>query len=600
MRLDPASHPLGSLVLVSLLTAAPASGAQSFGHEWVSFTKAPGRLVAGEPVSDPNHEVDLAWADLNLDGWVDLVCVRKEPWATAGKRTNLLLMNDGGVLTGFTPLFASASDVPGDQGFLTPTNDRDVAIADIDLDGWPDVITAPTISVGDPKHIGHPRIYRNLGEDAGGSWLGLRHEDARIPQLVTHVTGLPVNPNFCSVAAGDVNGDGAPDLYFVDYDSSVTDSFTENPAFDLDDRLLINDGAGYFTDESTLRMTPQMLISDFGTHAEIADVNGDGANDVVKDNALLNYAIRAIYNDPEDVGQFQFYENFETTSNPYDFNLGDLNNDGRLDIVISSDFSDRYRYNLGNDPLGRVIWGPARLFQFLAGAENEFGANNLVTDLDGDGWNDVVICDVDVDVPGIGGRIHIYHNPGGAAGTEIELIEEREAPTPDGWIGAGGIHFADLIGGHDVATFDLDRDGDTDMILARNDETMVWENTADPDVCQTDLGFGGPGTASLSVCGPALKTGATADLTLTGAPPGAPSILGVAAAPSPVPFAGGLLVPFPPLSVVNVVADALGAVTLPVPGGNGPLSLVAQFVVIDGGAPEGFQLSNAVEVLLLP
>ena len=588
------------LCVAPLALAAPSlAHAQGFGNEWISFTEDSARLVVGEPVSDPTHEVDFAWGYLNLDGWTDLVVVRKEPFATPGKRTNLLLMNNAGVLTGFTPLFASASDVPGDQGFLTPTNDRDVAIADVNLDGWPDVITATTISVGAPKHLGHPRVYMNLEQDGSGNWRGLRHEDARIPQLYTYGTGLPVNPNFCSVAAGDVTGDGYPDLYFIDYDSSVTPSFIENPAHDLNDRLLINDGAGYFTDESTLRMTAGMLQSDFGTHAEIADINQDGAPDIVKDNALVNYAVRAIYNDPGNEGVFNIYENFETSSNPYDFNLGDLNADGRLDIVVSSDFKDRYLYNLGNDPLGRVIWGPPKVFTFLAGADGGFAANDLIVDLDGDGWNDVVICDIDVDVPGVSGRIFVYHNPGGTIGEEITLREERQTASPGGWLGAPGLFQQDLVGGHDVAAFDIDRDGDTDLVLGRNNGTFVWTNDLDPIVCQEDLGFGGPGGTTLSVCGPALSTGSTADLLLAGAPPGAPAFLGFGFDVNPIPFAGGTLVPFPPAGVLGFVTDAAGEVLQPVTGG-GALELVVQFVVVDPLQAEGFQVSNAVQLLLLP
>ena len=33
--------------------------------------------------------------------------------------------------------------------------------------------------------------------------LGLRHEEARIPQLFEYANGLPKNPRFCAVAAGD-------------------------------------------------------------------------------------------------------------------------------------------------------------------------------------------------------------------------------------------------------------------------------------------------------------------------------------------------------------------------------------------------------------
>ena len=73
-----------------------------------------------------------------------------------------------GILTDRTAEFATASSVPGDNGFLTPTNDRDVYLIDLDLDGWLDMITAVTISDSDPKYIGHPRIYMNLCCEVGG------------------------------------------------------------------------------------------------------------------------------------------------------------------------------------------------------------------------------------------------------------------------------------------------------------------------------------------------------------------------------------------------------------------------------------------------
>ena len=111
-------------------------------------------------------------------------------------------MNEGGVLVDRTAQYAAQSDVSGDQGFLTPTNDRDVELVDVDDDGWLDVVTATTLTDNSSKHLSHPRIYINLGE-IDGVWQGIRHEDARMPQM--HATA---GPRFCSVASGDLDGDG--------------------------------------------------------------------------------------------------------------------------------------------------------------------------------------------------------------------------------------------------------------------------------------------------------------------------------------------------------------------------------------------------------
>ena len=579
------------------LVLAPASHAQ-FGVQWVTFAEEPGLLSVPDPISGLDIEVDFAWGDLDQDGWTDLVVVRKEPFSALGKRTNLLLRNEYGVLTDRTASFATASDVPGDQGFATPTADRDVTLSDVDLDGWLDVITAVDVSPADSKAVGHPRVYRNLG--SAGAWLGLEYQEARIPQLLVHGSGLPVNPLFLSVSAGDVTADGAPDLYFTDKES---DPLYSPPAgTDLDDRLLVNDGHGWFADESLQRMTPTMLDSEFGAHARIADVNLDGVADVVK-NTTLNHPleISVLYNDPSNAGQFHIFDPFYEGGEPYHFDLGDLNNDGRLDVVIADDLQDRYMYNTGTDLLGRVVWGPKRTFEFLTGGDDGFGSNPLVVDLDEDGWNDVVMCDISDGTPtGYVRRIHIYHNPGGAVGEEILLREEREHGGSSSWLGAVGLYEDDLGAGHDVAAFDVDGDGDKDLILGRKDGTFAWANQLDPGICQPTSHADQPGTLSLALCGEPLFSGSGGELQVTGAAPGATVFLGYGFSSHPTAFAGGTLVPLPPVGVLPVTADALGAWSIPVAGGGGPWTVYLQAVAADAASPGGWALSNAVAAEVLP
>jgi hypothetical protein len=440
------------------LALLPAGAlAQGFNNDWVTYALDQSRISASPSLGVVDtEEKDYAWGDLDQDGWTDLVSVRKQPFSTPGKRANVLYMNENGVLTDRTALYATMSDVPGDQGFLTPTNDRDVALADVDQDGWLDIVTATTYgSSSEPKSLTHPRVYINRGKDGQGNWLGFRYESGRIPTLGS------AGPNFCAVAAGDMTGDGYPDLFFSGYSG-------------WNDVLLINNGSGFFANESTLRMTSQMLSSSFGTSAVVVDLNLDAAADVVKDSALGGNGVSAIYNNPSNVGYFNIYDNFHGGFAAYHVTTGDLNNDGRPDVVVSDDGSDRYRYNLGTDPLGRVTWGPAKTFQFVTGGDDGFGSNNLVADLDGDGWNDVLICDVDVDISGCNRRMHIYHNPGGAVGSQPTLIEE--AGSSPAWRGVAGMLSSDLTGVHDVAVFDLDNDGDMDMIVGRCSGTFAWIN----------------------------------------------------------------------------------------------------------------------------
>ena len=426
---------------------------------WASFHEDPSRLVAGADLgADDDEEKDYAWGDLDKDGWTDLVVVRKQPFTTSGRRVNVLFMNESGVLVDRTADYATAADVAGDSGFQTPTNDRDVVVTDVDGDGWLDVVTSTTISPGQPKRISHPRVYVNLQEDGGGNWLGLRYEESRTPNLGTF-------PNFCGIAAGDVTGDDRPDLFFAHYEQAAD--------VDLDDRLWINDGSGSFSDQSAQRMTQTMREVSFGTAAAIVDVNGDGVNDVVKNSALgstggTGPSVSVIYNDPGDEGFFNIFQTAYEGA-PYHVNIGDLNRDGKTDLVIADDGPDRYLINGGNDGLGRVDWSPAYTYQVN---DDGFASNNLIANLDDDDWDDVLIADVDVDIPGCDRRMHIYHNKGGAIGGNVTLEEESGG----GSKGVSGMSSSDLSGTHDVAVFDLDNDGDLDMILGRCDGTNVWIN----------------------------------------------------------------------------------------------------------------------------
>jgi hypothetical protein len=475
MIYSPTSSAITRLLALTALTflLTPSSQGQI---GWASYTKDNSRLNASSgTVMNDGQEKDYAWGDLDQDGWTDLIIVRKTPYTNPGGKVNVLLMNEGGVLTDRTAQYAVDSSVAGDNGFKTATNDRDVAVADVNGDGWLDVITSTAIAPNQPKHISHPRVYINQGSNGNGDWLGLRYEDALIPDFGTF-------PNFCAVAVGDLTGDGFPDLYFAHYEQSAQ--------VDINDKLLVNDGTGKFTDESTARMTSAMLDSSFAVSAVIADMNGDGFNDVVKDTALGSTGAagpRVIvdYNDPLNVGFFSLYDEAYSGA-PYHANVGDLNQDGKLDMIISDDAADRYLLNNGTDALGRVKWSAAYTFN----VDDGFGSNNIVVDLNNDGWNDVLICDVDVDIPGCSRRMHVYHNKGGTVGGKVILKEESGG----GFTGLTGIKSSDLRGMHDVAVFDVDNDGDLDLILGDCNGTNLFVN----DLYEP----GGP--IGTNYCGPAV------------------------------------------------------------------------------------------------
>ena len=104
---------------------------------------------------------------------------------------------------------------------------------------------------------------------------------------------------------------------------------------------------------------------------------------------------------------------------------GDLNGDGKLDVVIADDSKDVYCINTGNDALGQP-----NFTQFtIADSLTEFGNTIRIHDWDKDGKPDVIIVDVDADLPTFcpttGRRTHIYRNV--YSGSNSGILEEATA-----------------------------------------------------------------------------------------------------------------------------------------------------------------------------
>ncbi len=461
-----------NMVKWSIQTAVVLVFTSSAYPQWVKFLNQSATRISAVPANGLSDvdEKDFAWGDIDKDGDIDLVSVRKEPFTSPGKRTNVLYMNENGVLTDRTAQYATATDVAGDNGFLTPTNDRDVVLTDVDGDTWLDIVTATTLSDGDTKVIGHPRIYRNLGAVAG-VWQGFRFENARIPTMVS-VAGAAGNPRFCSVAAGDLTGDGLPELWFGDYDSGPS----EGPTGDFDDRLLLNNGNGFYTDVTngagsrfsgtiTVLGTPYPFRqSAFGAAAAIADINGDGKLDIIKQTSLNDPRyVGVAYNKSTQQGFFEQYQVVNTAA-PYFFSVGDLNNDNRNDIVVTDDGTDTYLINTGNAANGAANF-TSLTFPTSTGG---FGSQSVIADLDNDGWNDVLIADVDVDIPPCGSRVaDILRNNGNAPNVTFAAD-------------SGNYPQANLAGVHNFAVFDINGDGWLDVVSGRCSTIEVWIN--DPPV----------------------------------------------------------------------------------------------------------------------
>ncbi len=392
---------------------------------WISYTNETSlRLSASSALGAADvEEKDYDFHDVDHDGDLDLVSVRKQPFTTAGGRPNVLFMNINGVLTDQTSIY-----IPG---FLDATNDRDVQLVDVNNDTWPDIVTAAACNSGNCGMASQSRLYMNLGDGGDATWDGFG------PPTVLF-TGI----NFCAVGAGDVTGDNYADLYFVSYNAAAGD------------QMMINGGPGNpgtFTVQNN-RLTAAMLSSGFGTSSWIVDMNGDGRNDIVKSE---NGPVEVFNNNPANQGFFNTLDGVYGGA-AYHSGVGDLNNDGKLDIVVSDDGTDRALMNTGNGGDGMANFNQVTLPASTSG----FGSDSYIVDLDGDNWKDIIIADVDVDAPGCTRVSDILRNMGGAN----FVFDPANIPT------------SSLTGVHDFAIFDINGDELLDIVIGKCSGTQVWIN----------------------------------------------------------------------------------------------------------------------------
>ena len=386
------------------------------------------RLQLTTVANSDDEEKDIWPADLDKDGWTDVIVVRKEPFSAASEppKSDLLLMNQNGVLADMTSALAP-------EFLSNPSFARDVYVVDVDNDSWDDVVIVNTFNQ-------QPMLYMNLGEDASGQWLGLADESAdRLPTLTSD------QPLICAVWAGDLTGNGAQDLYFVNYRVNSGGGTAK-------DFLLINDGSGHFSDEGATR-AGDLLNSAFGTAGQIHDMDGDGDLDIVKNTTLYNVfpwnsrGVIVLFNDG--TGNFPTWQNLVTNASPYMFEVVDFNGDGLLDLYVVDDGADKVLTATSHQADVSLGFNTVNLG---FSSSNGFGGNVHAADLDLDGDLDVVVSDVDVDIPPCNSsrRMAIYENVDGTFQDPY-----------------GNANFDWVTNSYDVALLDINNDGLVDILSGK-------------------------------------------------------------------------------------------------------------------------------------
>lgn len=234
-----------------------------------------------------------AAADFNNDGWLDVfVC---------GSDRNYLFLNDG------HGHFRDASHEAGLDGLPACTAPL---VLDYDNDGAADVFLS---------NVGKQMLLHNEFKKTGK----LRFTD------VSSAAGVAYQAVGFSAVAGDVNGDGLPDIYVTSYNyygKVVPDSWfrATNGTKSL---LFINQGNGTFKEEAEKW---GVANGRWSYAAEFVDIDGDGKLDLFVAN---DFGEKALYMNKGDHFVDEAKERgVLDPGNGMGVSFGDFNNDGLIDL----------------------------------------------------------------------------------------------------------------------------------------------------------------------------------------------------------------------------------------------------------------------------
>ena len=354
-------------------------------------------FAAGVDFASGATPVSVAAADVNGDGKSDLLV------ANFLDGTVSVLLNttaSGAASPSFAALQTFGINAGADSAIC-------VIAADINGDGKPDIIVA------------------NESATTLAVLINTTTPGANVASFAPAQT-FPGESYPMSVVAADINGDGKLDL--------VIAASNNNEVSVLLNTMATGSVVAAFAQPQAFATAPGTVAAAIAS----ADINADGRPDLIVANALDN-SVSVLLNTTAQaapVVNFAAPQSFTTGANAIGVVAGDIDGDGKPDIVVANDYGGSISVLIDTTPAGAASASFASQQVFIAGA---FPFAPIVVDINGDGSEDVIAADnareavsvllntlVNPDQHGITGS---WFNPAtGGQGFEIEVYPDAIAP----------------------------------------------------------------------------------------------------------------------------------------------------------------------------
>jgi enediyne biosynthesis protein E4 len=328
--------------------------------------------------------------------------------------------------------------------YLPETTGAGCAFLDYDNDGWMDIylVNSGRCDFYEPNPALKNALYHN---NRDGTFTD-----------VTDKAGVAGGGYGMGAAVGDYDGDGFPDLYVTQYGRSI---------------LYHNNGNGTFTDVTE---KAGVAAPGWASSAVWFDYDNDGRLDLfvcrfVDFKKSINkfcgderakqryYCLPSVYPPSR---SWLFHNNGDGTFGDVTESSGigkvlgkawgvvasDINNDGWMDLFVANDKEPNFFFlNQGNGKFAEIGLSASVAYSEDGRARSGMGVD--AADYDQDGWQDLIVTNVDQEM------YSLYHN------SHDETFTDKASP-----FGIGSV--TRLMSGWGVKFFDYDNDGNSDLFIA--------------------------------------------------------------------------------------------------------------------------------------